>query len=237
MLGAVSTRGLLLAAGFAGSFLLMAACDREGSDPPPATMPPAPPPAPLPPQPPSTTAPALPPAPEPKPEPPTRAAKTAPPPQKQAPKPAPARPAPPADAPAAAMETPVNKAPEPAPAAPAPAPKVVVPATANVRIEIPRGLQALLDADPRMQPWVNKVMTVIDRCYANERARSQDAAGVVELAVTMQANARPEVDIRSVPTQLGGVVACATPELMRARPPLFTGPEGERHVVRVRFSR
>jgi hypothetical protein len=113
---------------------------------------------------------------------------------------------------------------------------VVVPSTENVRVEVPRGLQALLDADPRMQPWLTKVMGVIDRCYASERARSPEAAGVIELAITMHVNARPDADVKSVPPQLGGVVACATPELMRARPPLFTGPERERHIIRVRFS-
>jgi hypothetical protein len=58
-----------------------------------------------------------------------------------------------------------------------------------------------------------------------------------QIAITMHVNARPDPDVKSVPAQLGGVVACATPELMRARPPLFTGPEGERHTVTVRFSR
>jgi hypothetical protein len=113
---------------------------------------------------------------------------------------------------------------------------VVVPSTDNVRVQVPRGLQALLDADPRMQPWLTKVIGVIDRCYASERGRASDAAGTIEIAISMHVNARPDVDVKSVPAQLGGVVACATPELMRARPPLFTGPEGERHVVRVQFS-
>jgi hypothetical protein len=104
-----------------------------------------------------------------------------------------------------------------------------------VQVEVPRGLQALLDADPRMQPWLTKVMGVIDRCYATERKSSPTAQGVIQLAVTMHASARPDADIKSVPSQLGSVVACATPELMRAKPPLFTGPEGETHTVRIRF--
>jgi hypothetical protein len=81
------------------------------------------------------------------------------------------------------------------------------------------------------------VIGVIDRCYASERGRAPEAAGAIQIAVTMHVNARPDADVKSVPAQLGGVVACATPELMRARPPLFTGPEGERHTVTVRFSR
>lgn len=146
-------------------------------------------------------------------------------------RPEPSQPAAPAEPPAPSANTP------PAATAPrAPTKKVVVPATDHVRIDVPRGLQALLDADPRMQPWVDKVIAVIDRCYGSERARSADAAGVVEIAVTMHLNARPDADVKSVPPQLGGVVACATPELMRARPPLFTGPEGERHTLRIRFA-
>jgi hypothetical protein len=101
---------------------------------------------------------------------------------------------------------------------------------------VPRGLQALLDADPRMQPWIDKVVAVIDRCYASERARAKDIAGVVKIAITMHENARPDADVASVPPQLGGVVACATPQLMRARPPLFTGPEGERHKVSIQLA-
>jgi hypothetical protein len=96
----------------------------------------------------------------------------------------------------------------------------------------------LLDADPRMQPWVTKVVAVVEQCYATERDRSADAAGVVEVVVTMHANARPDADIRSIPPSLGGAAACATSQLMRQkRMPLFTGPEGESHTLRIRFSR
>jgi len=144
------------------------------------------------------------------------------------PEPIPEQPTPPAAEPASPKE-----------AAPArPPSKVAVPQSEHVHVDVPRGLQALLDADPRMQPWVTKVMAVVDQCYATERARSADAAGVVEVAVTMHANARPDADIRTIPPSLGGLAACATSQLMRQkRMPLFTGPEGEKHTLRIRFSR
>jgi len=140
--------------------------------------------------------------------------------------------------------------PEPSPAAEPPEPqpreavppvsppaikRVVVPSTAYVRVEVPAGLQRWLDADPRMQPWLSKVIPVIDRCYAGVRSRNPGASGTISFRVTMHRNARPSPDIESLPGQLSGVVTCATGQLLRTRMPLFTGNEGETHRVRVRF--
>ena len=128
---------------------------------------------------------------------------------------------------------------DPAPQPPAPAPKpatrVAVPNTEHVRVEVPAGLQAWLDKDTRMQPWLGKVMKVIDDCYASVRARDASATGTITFRVTMHENARPDPEIESLPGALSSVVACATGQLMRTRMPLFTGTEGESYVVRVRF--
>lgn len=131
-------------------------------------------------------------------------------------------------------------APEPvklAPVAPPPATKVVVPRTDHVHAEFPKGLQAWLDADSRMQPWVAEVMRVADRCYARERESNASAAGVIEVAVTMHQDARPDADILALPPELSGIVVCATGDLMRSGMPLFTGKEGDRYTVRIAFER
>jgi hypothetical protein len=83
-----------------------------------------------------------------------------------------------------------------------------------------------------MQPWVQKVIAVADRCYAS-KGGGADASIVVD--VTMHENARPDADIRSLPPGLAGVVACATGDLMRTKMPLFTGPEGQRHTLKIKF--
>jgi hypothetical protein len=127
---------------------------------------------------------------------------------------------------------------EPAPPPPAAKPaggRVTVPNTARLHVEIPAGLQRWLDADTRMQPWLNKVIPVIDRCYGNVLADNAGASGTITFRVTMHKDARPDPDIQSLPGQLSGVVTCATGQLMRTRMPLFTGTEGESHTVRVRF--
>jgi hypothetical protein len=200
--------------------------------PPPATPAPAPMPAPAEAPAPATTASAKP-AKAAKPQPTSRPAareEVA----KAEPKPAEAAPAPPPAPPPAPAE------PEPA-AEPAPAPpktKVAVPQSANVRVDIPQGMQALLDLDPRMQPWVNNVMRIIERCYERERASNSSAEGAISVAVTMHPNARPDADVGTLPPQLAGVFACASGDLMRApRMPLFTGPEGQRYTLRVHFKR
>jgi hypothetical protein len=130
-------------------------------------------------------------------------------------------------------------APQPVEPAPAPAPEppaktgVKVPRTAHVRAEIPKGMQALLDADTRMQPWVDKAMAIVERCYVSKGfGTSATIVGVV----TMHPNARPDVDVTSLPPTLAAVVACATGDLMRNRMPLFTGPEGQRHTLKIRFT-
>jgi len=142
---------------------------------------------------------------------------------------------------------PVNTTPVPVPMpapvpvpvpAPAPAPKpvaaakrVVVPRTANVHVELPAGLQADLDADPRMQPWVNRVVAIADECHAKNRS----ARGAIQARVTMHENERPDADIRALPGQLSSIVACATGSLMRIKMPLFTGREGAGYDVRIVF--
>jgi hypothetical protein len=143
---------------------------------------------------------------------------------------------PPAPAPAAAAsKPPLSSAAKADAAAPAkPGGKVSVPSTAHVRIEVPSALQADLDRDPRMQPWINQVISVIDRCHG-ESARGGALAGTIEVQVTMHENERPDADIRQLPPQLSPIVACATGGLMRTKMPLFTGAEGARRTLRIVF--
>jgi len=149
--------------------------------------------------------------------------------------------APPAPSAPAAEPPAPTPAPAPAPAptpAPAPKAKLVVPTSAHVHVAVPAGLQTLLDQDLRMQPWVNRVMAILDDCYAAERAKDATAQGAITVKVTMHLNARPDADVLSLPPALSGVVACATGKLLRAeRMPLFTGPEGQTHQVAVHFAR
>jgi hypothetical protein len=158
-------------------------------------------------------------------------------------KPAATRPATPKPAEPAASTKPAPPAPAAAPPAPtssAPAAavgKVTVPHTDHVQIDVPKGLQHWLDADTRMQPWVTKVVSIADACYADERKDNPKAAGVITVKVTMHENERPDVDVASVPSQLGGVIACATTKLMRGRPPLFTGKEGDSYTVKIHFDK
>lgn len=122
------------------------------------------------------------------------------------------------------------RAPIPPPTAPV-AKKVSVPRTEHVHVELPAGLQRDLDADPRMQSWVDRVIAIADGCHGNNRA----ARGSIEATLTMHENARPDADIRSLPGPLSGIVACATGSLMRIKMPLFTGQEGTRYDVRLVF--
>jgi hypothetical protein len=128
---------------------------------------------------------------------------------------------------------------EPA-AAPAPAPakaKTAIPQSKHVRIDAPKRVQELLDLDGRMQPWLNNTMKVIEQCYADVRKDDAKAAGTIVFVLEMHKNSRPDADISSLPPALSGIVACATGKLMRAaRMPLFTGNEGEKHTVRVKFT-
>jgi hypothetical protein len=143
-------------------------------------------------------------------------------------------PPPPHEAPPAHASAP------PAPAAPAatkPASKTVVPHTDHLRFEIPAGLQAALDADPRMQPWANQAVKVIDDCYSAERKKNPAAAGVISVRLTMHDEARPDADIKSLPPALSGVVACATGSLMRIKMPLFTSHEGDHYNVNIDFTK
>lgn len=106
-----------------------------------------------------------------------------------------------------------------------------VPSTDHVRMQIPSGLQADLDKDPRMQPWANQVIGVIDRCYTS----TGSSPGTIEVRITMHENSRPDADLGGVPNGLAPVVACATGGLMRTKMPLFTGAEGARYTVRINF--
>lgn len=106
-----------------------------------------------------------------------------------------------------------------------------MPRTAHVRAELPAGLQRDLDADPRMQAWLDRAFGVIDGCHGRDRT----AKGVIEARLTMHENARPDATLGSVAPALGGVVACATGALLSTRMPLFTGSEGTRYTVRLHF--
>jgi hypothetical protein len=86
-----------------------------------------------------------------------------------------------------------------------------------------------------MQPWVNRVIEVADRCYSTARGRGTAGPGTIKARITMHENARPDVDLESLPPQLSAVVACATGDLMRNRMPLFTSREGERHQLALHF--
>jgi hypothetical protein len=106
-----------------------------------------------------------------------------------------------------------------------------------VSFEVPKGLQAWLDKDTRMEPWLGKVLKVIDACYASTRKSTPSAEGAIPIKLTMHENERPDADLGTVPSPLNGVVACATTKLLSARPPLFTGKEGEKYTVRVHFKK
>lgn len=137
------------------------------------------------------------------------------------------------EAPVVAAKPPPAAAPvasKPAAAAPAKG-KVSIPRTAHVSIDVPTGLQADLDKDPRMQPWANQVVSVIDKCHA----QNATAQGTIEVLITMHENARPNADIKKLPGALSPIVACATSGLMRTKMPLFTGSEGTRYTVKINF--
>jgi hypothetical protein len=145
---------------------------------------------------------------------------------------------PPPYVPPAYVPPPMPKpAPAPAPVAQVPAPAarpkthVSIPRTEHVHVDIPAGLQTDLDADPRMQSWVDQVIAIADRCHGQARGN----VGAIDALITMHENARPDADMRGLPPQLGGLVACATGALMRTKMPLFTGREGTRYPVRIVF--
>ena len=106
-----------------------------------------------------------------------------------------------------------------------------------MHVEFPKGLQADLDADPRMQPFVNQVISVADKCYADARKSNPSAAGTIELVATMHSEARPDVDVRKSPTALANVVACGMGRLMSLKMPLFTGKEGQKYPIKIVFEK
>jgi hypothetical protein len=102
---------------------------------------------------------------------------------------------------------------------------------------MPARVQELLNADTRMQPWLNSTLTTIEKCYEGVLASDPAASGTIKFVLEMHESARPDADITALPPQLSGVVACGTGKLMRAgRMPLFTGKEGEKHTVSVKFT-
>jgi hypothetical protein len=115
--------------------------------------------------------------------------------------------------------------------------KTTIPQSKHVKVTAPARMQELLDADTRMQPWLNNTMGTIEACYADVLKSNASASGTITFVLEMHKNARPDADITTLPPQLSGIVTCATGKLMRAaRMPLFTGDEGEKHTVRVKFS-
>lgn len=138
-------------------------------------------------------------------------------------------PAPVTPKPAAASGTAKVEAPKPKASG-----KVNVPSTAHVHFDVPSALQADLDRDPRMQPWINQVVAVIDRCYG-QAANGSALAGTIAVQVTTHKEERPDADIKQLPPALSAIVACATGGLMRAKMPFFTGTEGARSLVRIQF--
>jgi hypothetical protein len=129
----------------------------------------------------------------------------------------------------------VAKPVEPEPAKPAT--KVTLPKLKHLKVSMPARVQELLNADTRMQPWLNSTLATIEKCYEGVLASSPSAAGTIKFVLEMHENARPDADITALPPQLSGVVACGTGKLMRAgRMPLFTGKEGEKHTVSVKFT-
>lgn len=137
------------------------------------------------------------------------------------------------NAPAASTQ---DTAPTSAPAAPTkPATTVSVPRTEHVHVDVPAGLQAWLDADDRMRPWLGTAIRVLDQCYADVRTSSPNAAGVASVEVTMHENARPSARVVSAPAAISGITLCATTRLIGVKMPLFTGKEGAAYTVRVHF--
>ncbi|HEY2733294.1 MAG TPA: hypothetical protein VGI70_04880 [Polyangiales bacterium] len=114
---------------------------------------------------------------------------------------------------------------------------VRVPSTAHVHVDVPAGLQAYLDADPRMRPWLARAVATVDACYSELRAADPSAAGNVSIALTMHENARPSAEVESLPGPLKPLVLCVTSRMLSARMPLFTGDEGSRFSLRVRLTR
>jgi hypothetical protein len=112
---------------------------------------------------------------------------------------------------------------------------VQVPESAHVKIELPAGLQADLDHDPRMQPWVNKAVSAIERCYTP--LRDAGAAGVIEVRLVMHENERPSAEPGKLPSALTPMVPCVTGDLLRVKMPLFTGKEGTRYTLKIRLSK
>jgi hypothetical protein len=139
--------------------------------------------------------------------------------------------------PPVAASTPPDPVPVAAPPPPPPQPKaaVNVPSTAHVNVTVPPGLQAFLDADDRMLPWLGKAVNAADECYAREREKNASAAGIITFQLTMHENARPSGRLGGASGAINGVVMCVTKRLIGVKMPLFTGTEGASYTVTVHF--
>jgi hypothetical protein len=113
---------------------------------------------------------------------------------------------------------------------------VQVPSTDHVRVDVPPGLQAWLDADDRMRPWLGKAIATADGCYAKVLADNPGASGDIAVQLTMHENARPSGRVSSVASAVDGVVMCATTRMLGVKMPLFTGNEGDTYTVREHFT-
>lgn len=129
--------------------------------------------------------------------------------------------------PSATPSAPATTAPKPSPPK-----RVALPSTNHIRYIVGSGMQALVDKDPRIVTWLRRITPVLDRCY---RGLSGSPKGTVKVSITMHENRRPSVGLKTLPPSLAGMMPCATSKLMGTRAPLFTGPEGQKHTISIRF--
>ncbi len=111
----------------------------------------------------------------------------------------------------------------------------VMPGAAHVQLVAPSGLTADLAGDPRMKPWLDKGVAAANRCYVREAKGKPTLAGTIVVRIVMHENDRPDASIKQLPSQLSGVFACVTENMMKTRMPLFTGKEGKKYTARVVF--
>jgi hypothetical protein len=105
-----------------------------------------------------------------------------------------------------------------------------------VSLELPSGLKADLAKDTRMKPWLDQGLAAATRCYEEEAKSSPGLSGVIEVAIVMHENDRPDASLKSLPSSLASVFTCVSGAMMGKKMPLFTGQEGQRYVAKVRFS-
>ena len=110
-----------------------------------------------------------------------------------------------------------------------------MPGSANVKIDVPKGLQTDLAKDTRMKPWLEKGVAAATKCYEREAKTVPKLTGTIEVAIVMRENDRPDASIKTLPPQLSGLFACLSGAMMKSRMPLFTGKEGQKYTARVTF--